>query len=755
MCMFFSMENQGYEGDHSRAAEQSSLESRHRDQQPRVDTIDVLGEPVLARTTTHPEGHVYEDIATGAATDELSEGTISVCPDESRDPDKTENHQSIDLIRQAWLNRPPSPAIDKLFQQGSALTSSAKISTNHDSITTSSWTASSEDDPEKALGKSRNLPPLPGAVSDNMFSSSQANEDSSRDTSVTQSDRRLNRRRKKKDCKHCRSKLADASSCEKLDELIASKDAILRENGNNLRGRDSNASTLLLRESHLRPHNIKIYPIVSRASLRDIGVKKSFAAFHASEYGVHTTDNTAKFLLNMENDRMLGRVMEGAQNKLLGVSGNGTDMRINSIYSQDRWYDKESQIFYTDVKDQNPFQRAYSLPTRTHTPTSQNRVNLRRSVRNEPPPHPARLDKHRRGWTLHLARPLKASVCSSPLIPLLIVVLILLGVAGVALYIVFEPEKLQIIQQYLKSSTGRLTGQNVTSGEPITPAIPNDESNLTIVTADMTTTLTSMTTEMFGGTFIMGAPLNYSGDPSFLPSSSNESAKTEAASQSVINATRYCDDCLEGEVCVALVDEEVPICRSPRDRDDPTGCAGFCVISKQKCHRLDKDAFRCKEIEHYCLDDEWTCTNMLCIPLDKRCDGHMNCYDHSDEYNCVCNLETHFQCGNETSCLPLERRCDRKIDCWDATDEINCTLACPLESEFSCNNGECIPKVRFCDGLVDCSDESDEPHGCQGRCNKHEFTCQNGRCIEKGMKCNGINDCGDGSDERHCKDRFT
>lgn len=122
------------------------------------------------------------------------------------------------------------------------------------------------------------------------------------------------------------------------------------------------------------------------------------------------------------------------------------------------------------------------------------------------------------------------------------------------------------------------------------PVIPNDESNLM---ANVSTTLTSMTAGMFAeGTFVMGAPLNYSGDPSFPGSTSNEGAKTEAASQSVINATRYCDDCLEGEVCVALVDEEVPICRSPRDRDDPTGCAGFCVVSKQKCHRLDVDAFR-------------------------------------------------------------------------------------------------------------------------------------------------------------------
>lgn len=39
-------------------------------------------------------------------------------------------------------------------------------------------------------------------------------------------------------------------------------------------------------------------------------------------------------------------------------------------------------------------------------------------------------------------------------------------------------------------------------------------------------------------------------------------------------------------------------------------------------------------MEHYCLDNEWACLNTLCIPLEKHCDGHMNCYDHSDEYNC-------------------------------------------------------------------------------------------------------------------------
>lgn len=145
-----------------------------------------------------------------------------------------------------------------------------------------------------------------------------------------------------------------------------------------------------------------------------------------------------------------------------------------------------------------------------------------------------------------------------------------------------EPEKLQIIQQYLKSSTSKLTEQNVTSGEPITSMIPNDEPDL------ITTTRTTMS--MSVDAFTMAAFLN--GEASFPESvSPSMGVETETTSRNA-NATRYCDDCLEGEVCVALVNEEVPICRSPRDREDPTGCAGFCIINRQKCHRLDVDAFR-------------------------------------------------------------------------------------------------------------------------------------------------------------------
>jgi len=136
-----------------------------------------------------------------------------------------------------------------------------------------------------------------------------------------------------------------------------------------------------------------------------------------------------------------------------------------------------------------------------------------------------------------------------------------------------------------------LTGQNVTSGEPITPA--NDESNLTATTDTMTlTSMTDIEETFAGGMFTMSAPT--SGNLSFPGSTSpsNEGVETEAASQNVINATRYCDDCFEGEVCVAIFGEMVPICRKTRNHNDPTGCGGFCTLSRQKCHRLDVDAFR-------------------------------------------------------------------------------------------------------------------------------------------------------------------
>lgn len=94
-----------------------------------------------------------------------------------------------------------------------------------------------------------------------------------------------------------------------------------------------------------------------------------------------------------------------------------------------------------------------------------------------------------------------------------------------------------------------------------------------------------------------------------------------------------CDKCLPGEVCVALLGDASPSCRSPRDPTDPTGCGGLCAIDSEVCQALGSRAFNCHSASQ-CLEDEWRCADGLCIPNIKRCDGHMNCYDQSDELNC-------------------------------------------------------------------------------------------------------------------------
>ncbi|CAL7940974.1 unnamed protein product [Xylocopa violacea] len=738
------MENQGFEEEHQPQRDEEFP------QNSQAFAFEQSGHELFpddSLSILNADGHVYEDILPGVEDASRSTALSNADPRESnanspRKPLDVVDYISRDSTRQSFEREDIAGAFKRNltlpFRRGVGLepsntSSSVRLTNrkrnNHCREDAEAWNA--------------------GVFIDGGFSSQ---------AQSTQAECKPNRRRRKKDCKHCRIKAAQACCSQEHQVDDRGNDTILRKNRNNeqqqrLHAMDPNSSDP---QMILDTRNFAMVPLRSPIRETDelaITGNNSSSIFTISEKidELCSPANTMKLIESEQNEGRanLPNSTDVSEDRVLTVSEKSrASMRVNSIYSQDRWYTKEAPIFLADVKEHGSFQRAYSLPARTQTPSSQNRINLRRSVRGEPPPHPARLRKHRHGWTLHLAHPLEASGCTRSLILLLIAVLVLLGIGAVALYIALEPEKLHIIQQYLRSSTNSSSvNDNVLAVETLLHDEQQNDSS-TVSSAAMSSST-------------LAASMLLNSDQSFPESEAPlaPESETEATSLSSINSTRYCDDCRSEEVCVALVDEQVPTCRLPLDTEDPTGCAGFCLINKQKCHRLDIDAFRCVTIEHYCLDDEWTCLNTLCIPLEKHCDGHMNCYDHSDEYNCVCDLETHFQCGNETSCLPMEKRCDGKIDCWDAADEINCTLgrnlACPSENEFTCSDGQCILKARFCDGLPDCLDGSDEPHGCQGRCNKHEFTCQNSRCITKGMKCNGVDDCGDGTDERHCKDRFS
>ncbi|XP_077517817.1 uncharacterized protein LOC144128350 isoform X3 [Amblyomma americanum] len=233
------------------------------------------------------------------------------------------------------------------------------------------------------------------------------------------------------------------------------------------------------------------------------------------------------------------------------------------------------------------------------------------------------------------------------------------------------------------------------------------------------------------------------------PSSpTRKQAAADTASQpSMPDDWRPCHQCQPGEICFMSGQETKPHCVTPKDPRDPRGCGGWCSGPSELCRRLDNVTVHCVD-DSECLHDEWRCSNGLCIPEQRRCDGHFNCYDMTDEYNCECGSDG-FHCSNNTSCLPLDRRCNGFVDCWDGSDEANCTALCPA-SQHTCNSGQCIPMDNFCDSYRDCDDGSDEPPGCDSPCLAHQRQCQNGRCVPGTVWCDGFDSCGDGSDEADC-----
>ncbi|CAG0880399.1 unnamed protein product, partial [Darwinula stevensoni] len=97
-------------------------------------------------------------------------------------------------------------------------------------------------------------------------------------------------------------------------------------------------------------------------------------------------------------------------------------------------------------------------------------------------------------------------------------------------------------------------------------------------------------------------------------------------------------------------------------------------------------SFRCQE-------------NGMCIPLQWKCDGFIDCPDESDERGChppplneTCKYPE-MLCSDGSKCINLKKACDGTADCLDASDEgKGCDAVACLSA--TCLNGECHPTPR-------------------------------------------------------------